>query len=115
MYLRYQLMKTMQDERLRAAARDHVAAEVRRARTAGRVHAAATRAGATARGAAVMLRKQGAITGLGIPLGVGVAVYRYVLWTLRQLKRSSRELHAGKGAGRSPESALTRMRTGQNE
>jgi hypothetical protein len=37
----YQLMKTLQDERLRAAARDHLAAEARRARTAGRDHAAA--------------------------------------------------------------------------
>ena len=65
----YQLMKTLQDERLRAAARDHLAAEARRARTAGRDHAAATRAGATARGAATMPRKQGEIIGLGIPLG----------------------------------------------
>ena len=31
MYLQYQLMKTLQDERLRAAARDHLAAEARRA------------------------------------------------------------------------------------
>ena len=159
---RYQLMKTLQDERLRAAARDHLAAEARRARTAGRDHAAArdvtARAGATARGAATMPRKQGAIIGLGIPLGaillfpqgiipavlklahargriwflplylpkplqwpacfvmiiLGVAVYCYVLWTMRQLKKSSRELHAGKGGGRSPKSALTRIGTGQN-
>jgi hypothetical protein len=89
MHLRYQLMKTLQDERLRAAARDHLAAEARRARTAGRDDAAATRAGATARRAATMPRK---------------------LWTMRQLKKSSRELHAGKGGGRSPESALTQMR-----
>ena len=41
MYLHYQLMKTLQDERLRAAARDQLAAEARRARTAGRDHAAA--------------------------------------------------------------------------
>ena len=162
MYLQYQLMKTLQDERLRAAARDHLAAEARRARTAGRDHAAArgvtARAGATARGAATMPRKQGAIIGLGIPLGaillfpqgiipavlklahargriwflplylpkplqwpacfvmiiLGVAVYCYVLWTMRQLKKSSRELHAGKGGGRSPKSALTRIGTGQN-
>ena len=158
MYLQYQLMKTLQEERLRAAARDHLAAEARRARTAGRDHAAATRAGATARGAATMPRKQGAIIGLGIPLGaillfpqgiipavlklahargriwflplylpkplqwpacfvmiiLGVAVYCYVLWTMRQLKKSSRELHAGKGGGRSPKSALTRIGTGQN-
>lgn len=158
MYLQYQLMKTMQDERLRAAARDHLAAEARRARTAGRDHAAATRAGATARGAATMARKRGAIIGLGIPLGaillfpqgiipavlklahargriwflplylpkplqwpacfvmiiLGVAVYCYVLWTMRRLKKSSRELHAGKGGGRSPKSALTRIGTGQN-
>jgi hypothetical protein len=65
MYLQYQLMKTLQDERLRSAARDHLAAEVRRARTASRDHAAATRA----RGTATMPRKQGAIIGLGIPLG----------------------------------------------
>lgn len=153
MHLRYQLMKTLQDDRLRAAARDHLAAETRRARTAGRDRAAATRAGATARGAATMPRKQGAVIGLGIPLGaillfpqgiipavlklaharariwllplylpkplqwpacfvmiiVGVAVYCYVLWTMRQLKKSSRELQAGKGGGLSPESALTRM------
>jgi hypothetical protein len=158
MYLQYQLMKTLQDERLRAAARDHLAAEARRARTAGRDHAAATRAGATARGAATMARKRGAIIGLGIPLGaillfpqgiipavlklahargriwflplylpkplqwpacfvmiiLGVAVYCYVLWTMRRLKKSSRELHAGKGGGRSPKSALTRIGTGQN-
>jgi hypothetical protein len=69
MYPRYQLMKALQDERLRAAARGHLAAEARRARTAGRDHAAATRAGATARGAASMPRKQGATIGLGIPLG----------------------------------------------
>jgi hypothetical protein len=37
MYPQYQLMKTMQDERLRAAARDHLAAKARRARTASRV------------------------------------------------------------------------------
>ena len=35
----------------------------------GRDHAAATRAAATARGAATMPRKQGATIGLGIPLG----------------------------------------------
>ena len=71
MYPQYQLMKALQRERLRAAARDHLAAEARRARmvTTGRDHAAATRAGATARGAATMPRKQGAIIGLGIPLG----------------------------------------------
>jgi hypothetical protein len=45
---------------------------------------------------------------------LGVAVYCYVLWTMRQLKKSSRELHAGKGGGRSPKSALTRIGTGQN-
>jgi hypothetical protein len=69
MYLQNQLMKTLQDERLRAAARDHLAAEARRARTAGHDHAAATRAGATARGAATTPRKQAAIIGLSIPLG----------------------------------------------
>jgi hypothetical protein len=122
--------------------------------------AAATRAGASARGAATiqMPRKQGAIIGLGIPLGaillfpqgivpavlklahgreriwflplylpkplqwpacfvmiiLGVAVYCYVLWTMRQLKKSSREPRAGKGGGRSLKSALTRIGTGQN-
>ena len=45
---------------------------------------------------------------------LGVAVYCYVLWTMRQLKKSSRELHAGKGGGRSPKAALTRIGTGQN-
>ena len=141
MYPRYQLMKTLQEERLRAAARGHLAAEARRARTAGRDHAAATRAGATARGAATMPRKQGAAIGLGIPLGaimlfpqgiipavpklahtrgrmwflplylpkplqwpaccvmiiLGMAVYCYVLWTMRRLQKSGRELQAGKG------------------
>jgi hypothetical protein len=158
LYLQYQLMKTLQDERLREAARDHLAAEARRARTAGRDLAAATRAGATARGAATMPSKQGAIIGLGIPLGaillfpqgiipavlklahargriwflplylpkplqwpacfvmiiLGVAVYCYVLGTMRQLKKSSRELHAGKGGGGSPKSALTRIGTRQD-
>jgi hypothetical protein len=154
-YAQYELMKTLQDERLREAARDHLAAEARRAPAAGRDHAAATRA--TARGAATMPRKQGAIIGLGIPLGaillfsqgiipavlklahaqgriwflplylpkrlqwpacfvmiiLGVAVYCYVLWTMRQLKKSSREPRAGKGGGRSPKSALTRIGTGK--
>ena len=158
MYPRYQLMKTLQDERLRAAARGHLAAEARRARTAGRDHAAATRAGATARGAATMPRRQGATIGLGIPLGaillfpqgiipavlklarargrmwflplylpkplqwpaclvmiiLGAAVYCYVLWTMRQQKKSSREIHTGKGGGRSPKSAPTRIGTGQD-
>jgi hypothetical protein len=141
MYLHYQLMKTLQDERLRGAARDHLATEARRARAAGRDHAAAARAGTTARGAATMPGKQGAIIKLGIPLGaillfpqgiipaalklahapgriwflplylpkplqwpacfvmiiLGVAVYCYVLWTMRQLQKCGRELHAGKG------------------
>ena len=157
MYPRYQLMKTLQDERLRAAARGHLAAEARRARTAGRDHAAATRAGATARGAATMPRRQGATIGLGIPLGaillfpqgiipaalklahargrvwflplylpkplqwpacfvmiiLGMAVYCYVLWTMRRLQKSGRELQAGKGVGRSPKSALTRIGPGK--
>jgi hypothetical protein len=133
MYLHYQLMKTLHDERLLGAARDQLAAEARRARAAGRDHAAATRPGATARSAATMRRKRGAVIGLGIPLGaillfpegiipaalklanargrswflplslptplqwpacfvmiiLGVTVYCYVLWTMRQLKRSS--------------------------
>ena len=141
---RYRLMKTLQDERLRAAARDHRAAEARRARTAGRDHAAATRAAATARGAAAMPGKQGAAIGLGIALGaillfpqgiipavlklahargrvwflplylpkplqwpaclvmiiLGVAVYCYVLWTMRQLKKSSRQLLRAHWCGR---------------
>ena len=79
MYLQYQLMKTLQDERLREAERGHLTAEARRARTAGRGHAAAT-----------------------------------VRWTMRLLKKSSRELDAGKGGGRSPGSALTRIGTEQN-
>jgi len=145
-YPSYQLMKTLQDERLRVTALGHLAAEARLARTAGCDHAAATGAGATARGAPTMPRKQRAILGLGIPLGaillfpqgiipaawklahargsiwflplylpkplqwpacsimiiLGVAVSCYVLWTMRQLKKSSRELHAGKMAGGHP-------------
>ena len=69
MNLQHQLMKTLQDDRLRAAARDHLAAEARRARTARRDHAAATRAGATARDAATTPRKQRAVSGLGAALG----------------------------------------------
>ena len=139
MYPRYQLMKVQHDERLRAAARDHVAAEARRARTAERDHAPVTGAGAGA--AATMPGRQGAIIGLGIPLGaillfpqgiipaalklarargriwflplylpkplqwpacfvmiiLGVAVYCYVLWTMRQLKKSSLLLCAPRG------------------
>ncbi|TVZ02314.1 hypothetical protein EAS64_26240 [Trebonia kvetii] len=68
MYPRYQLMKTLQDERLRAAARGHLAAEARSARTAGRDHPAATRTRTTARGAAPMPTKHGATIGLAIPL-----------------------------------------------
>jgi hypothetical protein len=42
-----------------------------------------------------MPRKQGAIIGLGIPPG---AILLFpVLWAMRQLKKSSRELQAGKG------------------
>ena len=67
MYLRYQLAKALQDERLRTAAREQRAAEARRARTACPDHAAATKARATARAAAKMPGKQGAITGPGIP------------------------------------------------
>ncbi|TVZ02021.1 hypothetical protein EAS64_31880 [Trebonia kvetii] len=158
MYPRYQLMKTLQDERLRAAARGHLAAEARSARTAGRDHPAATRTRTTARGAAPMPTKHGATIGLGIPLGaimlfpqgilpavlklahargriwflplylpkplqwpacfvmiiLGTAVYCYVLRTMRQLKKTSRELQTGKGGGRSPKSAPTRKGTGQN-
>jgi hypothetical protein len=43
---------------------------------------------------------------------LGVAAYCYVLWTMRQLKNSSREPSAGKGGGRSLKSALTRIGTG---
>jgi len=35
----------------------------------------------------------------------GVAVYCHVLWTTRQLKKSSREIRTGKGGGRSPRPA----------
>ena len=69
MYLRYQLAKTRQDERLRTAAQSQRAAEARRARTGGPDHAAVTKSGATARGAAKMPGKQEAIAGPGIPLG----------------------------------------------
>ena len=107
MYPQFQLMKTLQDERLRAAARGHLAAEVRRARTVGPDHAAATRARATARGAATMPRKQRAI------IGFGVAVYCHVLWAMRQLKKSSRGSMPEKGGERSPKSALTRTGAGK--
>jgi hypothetical protein len=40
-------------------------------------------------------------------------VYCYVLGTMWQLKKSSRELHTGKGGGRSPKSALTRIGPGK--
>jgi hypothetical protein len=106
-YPRYQVMKTLQDERLRAAAQGHLAAEARRARTADCDHTAATRAGVTASGAATVPGKQRAIIGLVIPLGA-------ILWTVRQLKKSSRELQSGKGGGRPPKSPLTRIGTGQN-
>ena len=69
MYLQNQLAKALQDERLRTAARNHRAAEARRARTACPDHAAVTKAGPTARGAAKMPGKQEAIAGPGIPLG----------------------------------------------
>ena len=69
MYLRYQLAKALQDERLRTAARNRRAAEARRARTACPAHAAVTEAGPTARDAAKMPGKQGAIAGPGNPLG----------------------------------------------
>jgi hypothetical protein len=68
-YLRYQLAKALQDERLRTAARDQRAAEARRARTACPDHVAVTKSGATARGAAKTPGKQEAIAGPGIPLG----------------------------------------------
>ena len=44
---------------------------------------------------------------------LGVAVYCYVLWTMRQLKKSSREIQTGKGGGRSPKSALKQTGTGE--
>ena len=69
MYSRYELAKALQDERLRTAARNYRAAEARRARSACPDHAAATKARATARAAAKMPGKQGAITGPGIPPG----------------------------------------------
>ena len=69
MYPRYQLAKALQDERLRTAARYQRAAEARRARTACPDHAAVTKSGATAWGAAKMPGKQEAIAGPGIPLG----------------------------------------------
>ena len=69
MYLQNQLAKALQDERLRTAARNHRAAEARRARAACPDRAAVTKAGPTARGAAKTPGKQEAITGPGIPLG----------------------------------------------
>ena len=65
MYPQYQLMKPLQDERLRAAARDHLAAEARRAR-------------------AILLFPQGII-----PAGLKLAHARGRIWLLndRQLKK----------------------------
>jgi hypothetical protein len=68
MYPRHELIKTLHEERLRAAARDRLAAQARQARTTRRDHAAATRAAATASGAIPPPGKHGAIIGLGIPL-----------------------------------------------
>ena len=101
MYPQYQLMKTLQDERLRAAARDHLAAEARRARTAGRDHAAATRAGATARGAATMPRKQGAIIGLRIPLGAILLFPQGIIPAVLKLAhaRGRIRIHPGRADG----------------
>ena len=96
MYPQYQLMKTLQDERLREAARDHLAAEARRARAAGRDHAAATRPGATARSAATMRRKRGAVIGLGIPLGAILLFPQGIIPAVLKLAR------AGKVAGGHP-------------
>ena len=69
MYLRYELAKTLHDERLRTAAQHQRAAEARRARTACPDHATVTKSGAMARGAAKMPGKQEAIAGPRIPLG----------------------------------------------
>jgi hypothetical protein len=88
MNLQHQLMKTLQDDRLRAAARDHLAAEARRARTAGRDHAAATRAGATAGEAAATPGKQGAISGLGIALGAILLFPRGIIPAVLKLARA---------------------------
>jgi hypothetical protein len=84
-------MKTLQDERLRAAARDHLAAEARRARTAGHDDAVATRAGATARGAATMPGKQGAIIGLGIPLSAILQFPQGIIPALLKLAHADRD------------------------
>jgi hypothetical protein len=45
---------------------------------------------------------------------LGVAVYCHVLRTMRQLQKSSREIHTGKSGGRSPKPAPTRIGTGQD-
>jgi hypothetical protein len=95
MYPHYQLMKTLQDARLRAAAQDRLAAEARRARTASRDHAAATTAGTTARGAAPKPREQGAIIGLGLPLEAGSRFPRGIIQAVLKLA------HARKKSGRS--------------
>jgi hypothetical protein len=95
-------MKTLQGERLRAAARDHRAAEARRARTASRDHAAAARAGATARGAA-MPGKQGAIIGLGIPLSAISLFLEGIIPAVLKLARARGRIW----------SALTRTGTGK--
>ena len=61
MYPPYLLMKTLQDERLRATARGQLAAEARRARPAGCDHAAATRAGLGILLGVILLFAQGII------------------------------------------------------
>jgi hypothetical protein len=87
-YLRYQLAKALQEERLRMAARNHRAAEARRARTACPGHAAVTKDGSTARDAAKTPGKQGATAGPGIPLGAILLFPRGMVPAVLKLARA---------------------------
>ena len=88
MYPRYELAKTLQDERLRTAARNRRAAEARRARTACPDHAAATKSGATARGAAKMPGKQEAIGGPAVSLDAILPSFQRMVPAVLKLARA---------------------------
>jgi hypothetical protein len=92
MYPRHELMKTLQDERLRAAAREHRAAQARRADTARR--------------------------DLGLPLGAILLFSQGIIPAVLKLahawgRKSGRKVQAGKGGGRSSKPAPARMGAGK--